>query len=242
MSEKIDAILLAGGKGTRIEAVERVLPKSLIKLKGRELLRYSFDILPPAIIKRVIVALDYKADIIEDWLERANLPFDITAFRQRSIGLKNAVVEAQEMSDADLALVCNTDEIRIGLNVEEMVKRHTLRGRLATMAITNATHLFRHGHIKVNPFTESVLSLDLKPANFKEEPLVQGLVNTGLMLVEKASRQLFTQSEDLGWMGIIDPLIGIGQLTAFMEENMPYFNVGTPDEYREAELFLNGDA
>jgi hypothetical protein len=48
----------------------------------------------------------------------------------------------------------------------------------------------------------------------------------------------FDAEHSRDWGGIIDPLCEAGQLSAFIDPDIQYFNVGTPNEFQDAEFFL----
>ena len=63
------AIILAGGFGTRLRSVVPDLPKCMAVVAGRPFLSYVIDSLRAEGIQRFIFSLGYKAEIIEQYLE-----------------------------------------------------------------------------------------------------------------------------------------------------------------------------
>ena len=63
---KLMAIVLAAGKGTRMESD---LPKVLVPVCGRPMIRYVIDALRAANIERIVVVVGYKANLVEQELE-----------------------------------------------------------------------------------------------------------------------------------------------------------------------------
>lgn len=73
------AILLAAGRGRRLGAMGRDIPKCLIRLDGRTLLSRHLAVFPAAGIDRVRLVLGYRADDVRAELERLApaLPCDL---------------------------------------------------------------------------------------------------------------------------------------------------------------------
>lgn len=64
------AMILAAGKGKRLQPLTLTTPKPLIPLQGKPILAYGVERLKTAGIKKVIVNTHYLADQIHDYLER----------------------------------------------------------------------------------------------------------------------------------------------------------------------------
>ena len=61
-----EAIILAGGKGTRLKSVLPDLPKPLAPVNGRPFIFYLLDQLDKSMIKQVIISTGYMAEKIEE--------------------------------------------------------------------------------------------------------------------------------------------------------------------------------
>lgn len=232
-----EAILLCGGKGERLTEVTGDQPKSLLNVGGRELIRYTVDSLDSRLIEHLVFAIDYKGEQIMDWVGDTELPHVISFSRQSEPGILTAITDASEHIEGEGMVACNTDEIRDGFRLAEAIRFHQSRDTLATMVVARADHLHRHRLISVRP--DGLISrTELKPEAYSDKPEVAGLVNTGLLLLDGGAFDYFDRQHDPGWSGIIDPLCDAGELSAFINEEIRYFNVGTMDEYVKARNYL----
>jgi NDP-sugar pyrophosphorylase family protein len=238
MSKEYGGVLPCGGKGTRLESINpKNLPKSLFKVAGKELIQYSINTLPARLVGQLVFAVDDKAEALKSWAEAAELPQTVEFSEQTKPGVLEAIVEASYKVRADSMVACNTDEIRLGLNFEDIAGFHEQQGTLATMVTTYSKGLSRHRFIERND-DGIVTTSRLKPEEYRDQPEAKGLVNTGFLFLEKQAMDYFDASHSRDWSGIIDPLTEAGQLSAFVNPHLHYFNVGTPEEYLEAERFL----
>jgi dTDP-glucose pyrophosphorylase len=65
---KIDkAVLLAAGRGTRMRELTNELPKPMIIVRGQPVLRHIVDGLRAAGVKRFLVIVGYRADVVRDY-------------------------------------------------------------------------------------------------------------------------------------------------------------------------------
>ena len=62
----MDAIILAAGKGTRLQPHTNTIPKPLLAVQGRPILDWILGALPP--VDRLIVVVNYLSEQIEDYL------------------------------------------------------------------------------------------------------------------------------------------------------------------------------
>jgi len=85
------AIVLAGGKGTRMKSD---LPKVLFEACGRPMISYVVDVLERAGIERIIVVVGYRADLVRQTL--ADRPNVIFAEQTEQLGTGHAVMMCRD--------------------------------------------------------------------------------------------------------------------------------------------------
>ncbi len=102
----IKAIILAGGKGTRMKSE---LPKVLHKIYDRCIIDYVCDACEDANIKETFVIVGHKAEVVEEHLKsRKNLK---CVFQAEQLGTGHATMQAEEyIKDEDLVFVINADQ------------------------------------------------------------------------------------------------------------------------------------
>ena len=233
------SVLPCGGKGTRIaEITEDKIQKSLLKVNGKELIRYSLDILQPEIVRNLVLAVDYRANEIRQWAELSQLPYAIHFSEQAEPGVLDSIVSGANYVPEDSMVTCNTDEIRLGLDLSDVIRFHEKQDTLATMVTTYTNNLSRHRVIEVDEKNNIILRTRLKPEEYEDHPEKNGLVNTGFLIIEKRAMDYFDANHSKDWGGIIDPLCEARQLSAYIEKRIVYFNVGTKEEFQEAEEYL----
>ena len=69
----IDVVILAGGRGTRLQSVSGDLPKPLCAVNGRPFLAYLLDQVRGAGARRVVLSLGYKPDAFLDFVKQEGL-------------------------------------------------------------------------------------------------------------------------------------------------------------------------
>lgn len=230
--------LLCGGKGARLYSLTNgVLPKSLVQVGNKELIRFSLEGLDPLTVSRVVFAVDYQSEKIKQWVGQQNLAYPISFSEQVYPGVLSAIQSSLELIAGKTVIVCNTDEIRLQLQLQKALDFHEASHGIATMVVTKVARLNRHRVVEVDS-DSLVRSTTLKDASYKTHPEMSGLVNTGVLIFEPDAFTYCDPTYSTGWSGIIDPLVAAKQLRAYVDTDIVYFNVGTEAEYHETLRYL----
>ena len=64
------AIILCGGKGTRLGVLGKKIPKTLIKIQGKEILWYIINILKIHGFNNFIIPLGYKGNQVKKFFKK----------------------------------------------------------------------------------------------------------------------------------------------------------------------------
>lgn len=228
------AIILCGGKGTRLADVRGDLPKSLFKVNGKELIAYTLEQIDFNLVTEVVFALDYKAEEIKSWAYSANLPYDVKFSKQNNPGIPNAIKEALPLVQNDAVIVYNSDEIRLNFNLHRALRFHETYNSIATVIAAPAIDLYKHAVIGVNENNDviSVTSGTLYPQN------QVGMVDTSLFILNKVIIPYLNFEETTSFKGITEPLVLSGKLKACIENDMLYLNINTKEDVVAAEKIL----
>jgi len=72
------AIILLGGKGTRLSALYPDIPKALAPTAGKPFLQWQLDWLFNNGLSSILLAAGYKGDQIADWVRQQNYKQEVT--------------------------------------------------------------------------------------------------------------------------------------------------------------------
>lgn len=104
------ALILAGGKGTRMLPLTKKCPKSLIEVNNRPFLWFIIDHLKKAGIEEIIILFGSKKSKFEDFLKKFNLKATLI-FQKKPLGTGNAVKIAKNLLDDQPFLVIAGDQL-----------------------------------------------------------------------------------------------------------------------------------
>jgi NDP-sugar pyrophosphorylase family protein len=106
----MDAIILAAGKGKRLQPHTFTTPKPLLSVQGRPILDWIIGALPP--VDRLVVVVNYLAEQIEEYLARQTHVRNWTTVRQAEPkGTGDALMSCKGGVASDRVMVLNGDDL-----------------------------------------------------------------------------------------------------------------------------------
>lgn len=136
----MNAVILAGGKGTRISSIFPDIPKSMIPFQGKPLLQHQIEQLRLYDIRKIHMCLGYLSDSITDHFGSGiqldvDLDYEIETTPQGTAG---SLYHLRDRLTKDF-LVINGDII-FNINLYKLVDYHRAHGGIATLT----THINPH--------------------------------------------------------------------------------------------------
>ncbi len=107
----MDAVILAAGKGVRLQPYTLTTPKPLLEVQGRPILDHLLGALPDA-IDRIIVVIHHLGEQLEAYLEKQSFFKDWIAVPQgEARGTGDALRRCQNVIRSDRFMVLNGDDL-----------------------------------------------------------------------------------------------------------------------------------
>jgi D-glycero-alpha-D-manno-heptose 1-phosphate guanylyltransferase len=173
-----EAIILAGGLGTRLRSAVPDLPKCMAPVNGEPFLKYVIEYLLAQGIEHFIFSLGYKHEVIENYLVK-DFPslFFKTSIEEEPLGTGGAIKLALTKAKERSALVANGDTL-FKISVNEIAGFHALSGANCTLSLKPMKNFDRYGVVDIDE--------DLAIKSFKEKQFYEeGLINGGVYAVHK---------------------------------------------------------
>ncbi len=168
-----EAIILAGGLGTRLRSVISDQPKCMAPVNGRPFLFYLINYLQRSGIKKFIFSVGYMHEAIEDYLEKRYGVLDYKISLEREpLGTGGAIKLACEKSTTQDVLVCNGDTL-FKINLKELNSFHNEKKAACTLCLKPMKNFDRYGVVALHS-NDSIRSFEEK----KFYP--SGLINGGV--------------------------------------------------------------
>ncbi len=131
LSSRITAVILAAGKGTRLKSE---LPKVLHEICGRPMLAYVLDACRQADVRRCVVVVGHRQDLVRAALADDADAVWVTQEPQQGTGHAVMVCREQIRNYEHVLVLCGDGPLIRGEVVREVVERHVAEDAAATLA------------------------------------------------------------------------------------------------------------
>ena len=175
----MEAIVLAGGLGTRLKSVSGDVPKPLVDVCGKPFLFHVLDNLAAQGFTRAILGVSYRAEVFTEVLGEKYRGMEIEySIEPEPLGTGGAIAQALGLAREQSVFVLNGDTF-VEFLASEMLKTHQSGLAPVSMALVQVEDAARYGRV--------VLSTAGTVTDFEEKGRAgPGLINAGVYLLERA--------------------------------------------------------
>lgn len=188
-------VILAGGKGSRLGSLTKVTPKPMIKVGGKPILWHILKILSSQGIKKFIICLGYKGNIIKNYISKEKFDFEVKCIStgQNTLTARRIFFVKEEIK-SERFLMTYGDGVS-NINISKLLKLHIKKKKIATVTAVNPIPRFGSLRLKndlVTGFSEKVIDEN-------------NLINGGFFILEKKIFNFVDLSKNVMWEQ--DPMI-----------------------------------
>jgi NDP-mannose synthase len=227
----IKAIVLAGGRGTRLAPYTSVLPKPLMPIGDQSILEVVVEQLEEAGIVDIHFCVGYLAHLIEAVFDsRKNGHVNITYVReQEAMGTAGPL---RLVNDLESTFMVMNGDILTTLDYGDLVSFHHRQGN----ALTIATH---ERSIKVD---YGILHLDdnSRVRGFEEKPQIQSRVSMGIYVMEPEVLDHIPAGRRFDLPDLVHALIAADLPVGGYRHDGLWYDIGRLEDYEDAShVWLN---
>jgi D-glycero-alpha-D-manno-heptose 1-phosphate guanylyltransferase len=168
-----EAIILAGGLGTRLRSVIADKPKCMAPVAGNPFLYYLINFLQQSGIESFIFSVGYMHEAIEKYLEEnyPQLNYKIS-LENEPLGTGGAIRLACKKTSEQNVFICNGDTL-YKIDCYSLSTFHIATKAACTLSLKPMTHFDRYGVVELNE--------DRSVKTFREKQFYKsGLINGGV--------------------------------------------------------------
>jgi D-glycero-alpha-D-manno-heptose 1-phosphate guanylyltransferase len=226
-----EAIILAGGLGTRLRDTVPGLPKCMAPVAGRPFLTYIIRYLLSEGFEKFIFSLGYQHEMIEEFLNEQfpTIPVQFSV-EEEPLGTGGAIQLACKKATQKNVLVVNGDTL-FKVDTAELEAFHYQREAHCTLALKPMHNISRYGVVELNE--------DRSIKNFKEKEFYErGHINGGVYMLnvarflEKGLPGKFSFEKDY-----LEKFYSNRKIYGLIQ-NGYFIDIGTPEDYARAQQEL----
>jgi NDP-sugar pyrophosphorylase family protein len=219
-------VVMAGGKGTRLEPFTKILPKPLIPIGEKPIIQVIVDKFKGRGAKNFYFIVNYKGEMIESYFKHLSDQYEINYLWEKDFYGTAGGLKMMDQYVSDDLFVSNCDVI-IKAKYENILEFH--REQNAALTIVSAIQHYRipYGVVDFKSGGDVV--------NIKEKPEYTFTVNTGLYVLNKRAIELIPDNVHMDMTDLISLLIDKGDrvVTYPVNEN-EYIDIGQWEEYKKS--------
>jgi NDP-sugar pyrophosphorylase family protein len=223
---KVPVIVMAGGKGTRLEPFTKILPKPLIPVNDKPILELIIEEFRRQGGKKYYLILNSKGEMIKAYFNGIQKDYELKYVLESDFLGTAGGLRLLNKLDSDIFIVSNCDVI-VKADYQQVIKLHKKQNASMTILSSIQHHKIPYGVIN---FREKGSVTDIH-----EKPEYTVTINTGIYVLNKDILKLIPRNEYFDMTDLIKALIDNDKkvITYPVNEN-DYIDIGQWEEYKKA--------
>jgi len=223
------AVVMAGGKGTRLWPVTETVPKPMVDVAGRPILERVILHLISHGIQHIHLAVNYKAKIIEQYFgDGAEFGCKVEYVRETTpLGTAGAL-SLLPSRPAHPFFVLNGDLVT-DIDLTAMLDIHLQNRNSATMGV---------GSYQIQIPFGTVTESDGQLLSIEEKPIVNFLVNRGIYILDPLSLDHVPKNSEFPMTALFKALLEAKQRVGIYEFQTYWHDVGVPEDLRRVRGYV----
>lgn len=220
------AVILAGGKGTRLAPYTKILPKPLMPIGDMPILEVLLLQMKNAGVTDVILTVGHLAELLRAFFksgERFGLNIDYS-IEDKPLGTAGPLSLVADKLDS--TFIVSNGDVLTTLDLKDLINAHNRSGAVATIA----SHV---RHVKIDLGVLKVQEHN-QVAGYIEKPTYDFFVSMGIYVFEPAVLKYIPENQYFDFPDLVIKLIEAGELVNSFRFDGYWQDLGRPDDYEQA--------
>ena len=222
----IPVVIMAGGKGTRLEPFTKILPKPLIPIGDKTILEMIIDKFLPFDVNHFYISVNFKASIIKAYLEDVNPDYAISYLEEdKPLGTIGPLFQLKGKVSSPV-LITNCD-ILVDADFSDFLEHHRKTKNAITMVVS-----LRHYKI---PYGVCEIENGGDVRKIHEKPEYNYLINTGMYIVNPEAIEMIPENEFFNMTDLMENVSKAGgRVGVYPINENAWSDTGEWDEFKRA--------
>lgn len=220
-----EAIVLAGGKGTRLESVTKGSQKVVVRVGNKSFLELLLERLDEEKFDRVHLALGHRAEDVEKLISNTNFTTDIHTIHETTpLGTGGAIKNALKHVSTKNVIVLNGDSFN-EVSYAEILNTHRQSTSDISILTKSVSNIARFGEVQIEPSGKIIAFIE------KTGLEKSGNINAGVYVVPA---NLFDHySPDVfSFETFLCENVDLKDMSAIASKGI-FIDIGVPDDYQK---------
>ena len=217
-------VIMAGGKGSRLDPFTRILPKSLIPIGDKPIIEVIMDKFSEYDINNFYISVNHKARMIKSYFDEINGKYRISYIEEtKPLGTAGSLRILEDRL-TDPFIVTNCD-VLIDCDYAQLIHFHQEHGHDLTLVVSCRHYVIPYGVCEI---AGGLLK------TIKEKPEMDLLINTGMYVMGNKILKLIPKDELFNFNELILNAKAAGyQVGVFPVNEKSWLDVGQWEEYQK---------
>jgi NDP-sugar pyrophosphorylase family protein len=230
----MQALIMAGGKGSRLYPYSALLPKPLMPLGDKPVLEILLNRLQIAGITQVILAVSHLRHLIEAFFgDGRRHGVSITySFEDHPLGTAGPIALVLDRLEDNFILV--NGDLLTTLDIRAMLSSHRIKSADATIGVYQREIRSEFGLLDVDE--------SMRMIGYREKPTYRQLVSMGIYVLRRdAVRDFIVPGERLDMPVLMQSMQRTGAKIFCHQQNCFWLDIGRPEDFAEAQAMFERD-
>ena len=221
------AVVLAGGRGTRLAPYTSILPKPLMPIGDRSILEVVLQQLEDCGIVDITLCVGYLSHLIKAVLAHCDLRGIDISYVHEETALGTAA-PLRLVGDLDDTFIAMNGDVLTTLDFNELVRHHHAAGNLLTIATRVRSMKIDYGVLRVGADSRGRVEA------YDEKPELTWTVSMGIYALEPAALEYIPPRGYFDVPDLVKALLRAGEPVGAYEYDGLWFDIGRPQDYQQA--------
>lgn len=221
----MEAVILAGGKGTRLQPYTAEIPKPLVTVGDRPIVEILLAQMKRCGVRKVHLAVNHLAHLFMAALGDGRR-FGIELAYSHEEKPLSTVAPLKLIRDLPEDFIVANGDILTDINFRALFDHHTGSGAKLTVATQQRTTKIDYGVLETDA--------DGHVSGFREKPGYDFVVSMGIYVFSREVLKLVPEGQKFGFDDLMLRLLELGEpINTFPFEGY-WLDIGRPDDYQQA--------
>lgn len=223
----MEAIILAGGLGTRLRSVVKDVPKPMALVGNKPFLWYLLEALNDQEIEKVVLAVGYKYEVIKEYFgdKYKNIKIEYS-IEDEPLGTGGCIKKAFEKIDGDNVLILNGDTY-FNVDLRKLKEKHIELDAELTLSVKPMEQFERYGTV----VSEQERVIDFEEKQYKES----GNINAGVYIAKTNIFKNMNLDEKFSFeKDVMEKYVSKLKIGIYISDEY-FIDIGIPKDYEKAQ-------
>jgi D-glycero-alpha-D-manno-heptose 1-phosphate guanylyltransferase len=228
----MEAVILAGGLGTRLKSIIQDIPKPMADINGRPFLAFVLENLIAKGVDRFVISAGYKHEVIREYFKNEfnGVPV-IYCIEDEPLGTGGGIKKSLELCTEENVLILNGDTF-FNADLVQLSEVHAAKKSNLTMVLRKVENAGRYGNVEFGN--------DSRLSGFKEknDNSNAGYINGGIYLIKKNIFTTLSFPDKFSFeKDFLEKYYSILNMYVCLSEAY-FIDIGIPTDYEKAKQEL----